>query len=112
MMPTPSPPATLVKPGIVSQPENEHKRGAKKGVKRGPSRPPEIVFRGKMESTFKSANRLLEKLVALRDSRQVRNDEEAMKKYVAFLTKLGGKIQECVPASTVSKSESLDSWLA
>jgi len=107
----PASPTSPVAPGQSSQPSTETKRGAKKGVKRGPSRPPAIVFRGKMESTFKTANRLLEKLQSLRDSRQVRGDETAQKQYVAFLTNLNMKIQDCVPHASVSKTEVLDSWL-
>ena len=108
----PAKPVSPVAPGQSSQQVTvPATRGAKKGVKRGPSRPPAIVFRGKMLSTFKTANRLLEKLQSLRDSRMVRGDEASARQYAAFLTNLNLKIQECAPVATVSKTEALESWL-
>ena len=104
------PPYPVPKPGASELVES--KRGAKKGVKRGPSRAPEIVFRGKMESTFKTATRLLEKLAALRDSRHIKNDSTSYKMYLAFLTKLDEKLSECVPRQDVTASEKLETWVS
>ena len=108
----PAKPVSPVAPGQSSQQvTGPATRGAKKGVKRGPSRPPAIVFRGKMQSTFKTANRLLEKLQSLRDSRHVRGDETAQRQFIAFLTNLNIKLQDCVPHASVSKAEALENWL-
>jgi len=104
-------PSATLKPGVVPAPAPPGHRGAKKGAKRGPSRAPEIVFRGKMESTFKTANRLLEKLASLRDSRQVRGNEASAKQYLAFVTKLSGRIQESYPVAQVVSAESLTDWI-
>ena len=95
----------------VTMGQQKNARGAKPGTKRGPSRAPEVVFRGKIESTFKTANRLLEKLESLRDSRHVRGSEAAAKQYVAFLTKLSGRIQDSFPAAQVTATESLNDWI-
>lgn len=110
----PSPPAVPVPPGktegaIATEPK---RRGAKPGVKRGPSREPEDIFMDKMESAIKTTNLLLEKLTKLRDSRQVRGDSAMAAKYVAYLTKLQARITDCVPSAKVAGSESVLGWIS
>src|SRR3989304_2710428 len=104
-------PSATLKPGVVPAPAPPGHRGAKKGAKRGPSRAPEIVFRGKMESTFKTANRLLEKLASLRDSRQVRGNEASAKQYLAFVLNHGQDDPLPVGVADAVCSESLTDWI-
>jgi hypothetical protein len=85
-------------------------RGRPKGSAKV-NRPPEIVFKSKLEAAFKNATNLVKKLKGLQRDRHVRDSESARNQYAAFLAALAKRVQESQPSAT-TEQETLVDWLS